>query len=110
MIGDNKTKDAQSAPRPTRRRKPHAPPTTTEAMAYFKGLGFHPFHHDEESDLISIFCEYADSNTTNYYGGTDKETGIFSPYPFIDHRIEEYARKHDGHVEWLNPCAVAIYL
>ena len=71
-------------------------------MSEIKKLGFHPFHHEGEGDIVKVSAEHGDG-AADYYGE------YRGHYSWINPKLEALAAKHDAFWEWENPGCIALY-
>lgn len=71
-------------------------------IANITKLGFHAFDNGDYGALVLVSAEHGD-DAADYYGefrGND---------PWINPKLETYARKHSCYFEWINPGCIGMY-
>lgn len=76
--------------------------STEKAMKAITKLGFHPFDAPTMNAVVCVSAEHGDI-AADYYG---EFTGY---YPWINPKLESFAKKHGCYWEWVNPGLIALY-
>ncbi len=76
--------------------------TTELLIPHIAELGFKPFYHKGEGDIVMVSAENGD-DAADYYGE------FRGGYPWINPKLEELATKLHCFWEWQNPGCIALY-
>jgi len=88
---------------------------TAKLEAEIEALGFHPCPPWSEGAAVTVSAEHGD-NAADYYGEgallLQEELGRpveGAGLPWVNPKLEEWARGHGFYWEWVNPGVIAAY-
>lgn len=85
---------------------------TATAIKQIEKMGFKAFHHDGESDTVTVSAEEGDG-AADYYAMGDYSEAMLDDAGLdgfgINKRLAEWAGDHGLSWEWQNPGCIAAY-
>lgn len=75
---------------------------TEAAIVQIEKMGFRPFHHEGELDIVKVSAEEGDG-AADYWGSYELFNGG------IHRELQGWAEKNGLYWEWVNPGCIAAY-